>query len=374
MFSHYLKFFIRNLIRQKGYTFINIAGLSVGMAISILILLFVFNEISYDRHIHNLSNKYRLNSIMEYPGGSFDGARSNGEISPYAIENIPEVINAVSLYDEFPFIRYKDKGFTEDQRDFYFAQQGVFDFFNIEFLEGDPEQVFNEPYSIVLSEKIAQKYFGDEDPIGKVLSYNDRIELKVTGIFKSLPEASHRKINMLAPMEALMEMQGLTNLKPFGNSFLTYVEVNENVQLDELCRKLETFTYSLVPEKLKESMDVKLTHYLQPVKDIYLYTDFNDEEEGGKVVYVYIFTAVALFILLLACINFMTLSTARYANRAKEVGLRKIIGAGKGVLIRQFLGESVFLSIIALFTAIVLAELFLPTFNLLIDKNLKFII
>jgi len=374
MIYHYIKLFIRNILRQKGYSFINITGLSAGMAVGILMLLYVNHELSYDRFQSNSQNKYRINSIFEFSGQRFEADRSCGELVPRMLTEMPEVISAVSLYDESPYIRYKDKNIHENGGDVYFAHPSVCDFFSVKLVEGNPHHVFVEPFSIVITRHVAEKYFGQENPMGKMLSWNDNHQFKVTGIIAPYPDNSHLQFNILAPVEALKAMNGLTDLTKLGNSSMTYAEIRENSDLGLICSKLRKASYSFVPEKLKEQIQVSFSHYLQPVHDIHLYTkfgDFGDKPTRGRIMYVYIFSAIAIFILLLACVNFMNLTTARYAVRAKEVGLRKTLGACKPVLIRQFLGESVFMSFIALVTAVVLAELILPTFNYLIDKDLS---
>ncbi len=375
MIKHYIKIFIRNLTRQKGFTFINVAGLSIGMAVSILILLYVFNELSYDRFYSKQKNKFKVNGIIEFSGSTHQLDRSSPLLGLDAMQQCPEVISSVSLYDEQPFVKYEEKLFHESGSDMFFAQSTVFDFFDIHLISGGKETVFKEPMSLVISEEKAQKFFGDEDPIDKILIVNDVHQFKVTGVFENYPSNAHVNFGMLAPMEALLVVEGVPDLRMLGNSSVTYVEVRDDFDEPELCNKLAGITDSYIPQKLKEQMDVEFSHYLQSVRKVHLYTTFENfgEESPGRIIYVYIFSAIAIFILLLACVNFMNLSTARYANRAKEVGLRKIIGAGKALLVKQFLGESVFISFIALFTAVVMAELFLPVFNNLIEKDLTFI-
>jgi putative ABC transport system permease protein len=376
MIKHYLKFFATNILRQKGFTFINIAGLAIGMAISILILLYVFHELSYDRFISNHRNKYCINITIEYTGGKFEADRSCGELVNIALEKYPEVVNAVSLYDEGPVVKYGEKTFVENRGDVFFTFHTVFDFFDLEIVKGNPDKVFNEPFSVVLSESKAKKYFKEKNPIGEILLFNDKFQMKVTGVFKDFPENSHVQFGLLAPIEAFMEINGINNLSEYGNSAVTYFETIKNFNEDELSRKLSEATLSFMPEEYKKQMNINVSHYLMPIRKIHLFTNFDAFDRGktvSRVVYLYLYSAVAMFILLLACVNFMNLSTARYTGRAREVGLRKILGANKGILIKQFLGESIFISFISLATAIVFAELFLPVFNSLIDSDLAFI-
>ena len=372
--THYLKLFLRHFVRNKGFSIINVAGLSMGMAVSILIFLYVFHELTYDNFIENADNKYRIHTIFELPNDQFIGDRSNGEMAGRVMQDIPDAINAVCMNKENPYVSYGEKLFKEDKGDIYFCGTGVVDFFNLEIIAGNPETVFAKPFSIIMSEDKAVKYFGDEDPIGKTLTMEDAFAFKVSGIFRNLPENTHFRPGMIMPMEAYLKIYNLTSLQHMGNSFVTYIELNENTDIEGLCRKLEETTYLFMPPEVIESMGLKITHFLLPIKKIHLYGNssfFDNKKTSSRMLYIYIFSAIAIFILLLACINFMNLSTAKYSNRAREVGLRKITGASRGTLIRQFLGESVLTSFIALFTALVIAELLLPIFNTLIDKNLS---
>jgi len=376
MIQHYIKFFVRNMFRQKGFTIINILGLSVGMAVSILILLYVYHEISYDRFIGNHRNKYLVYSKFTFAGETHNIDRSCGELAPRSMSEVPEIKSAVSLYDAFPHLRYKEKLFRGNDWKLFFSTPGVFDFFSIQLLEGNKDNVFIDPFSIVMSETMAKTFFGDEDPIGKIIRYDDEFDFKVTGIIKDYPDNSHINISGLMPMQALMDMEGIPDMTMLGNSCFTYVELNEHADHTAIIDKLVKASYSFVPPALLEQLEVKLDHYLQSISSIHLYgaiSDFDQTETLRRIVYIYIFGAVAIFILLLACINFMNLSTARYANRAREVGMRKVLGAERSVIFKQFLGESMFYSIISLITAIVLTELFLPAFNDLLGTKLTFI-
>jgi len=183
MTKHYLKFFTRNLSRQKGFTFINVAGLSIGMAVSILILLYVFNELSYDRFYSQNKNKFRINSIIEFSGSSHNLDRTSPQLGFDAMQQCPEVISSISIFDDQPYVKYEDKLFRESGNDMFYAQNTVFDFFQIRLISGTAETVFAEPMTVVLSEEKAQKYFGEDDPIDKVLIINDDHQLKVTGVF-----------------------------------------------------------------------------------------------------------------------------------------------------------------------------------------------
>ncbi len=392
MLYHHIKLFFRNLMRSKGFTAINILGLSAGMAVSILILLYVYHEISYDRFIPEGKQKYRLVTQFWWAESFFEAPRSNGELGSMAVEQIPEVQQQVTISEMQPYVACGDKLFREQADDAVYAGGDVFDFFGIEMLQGDPAHVFDDPASVVLSESKARKYFDDEDPLGKILILNpqerpagsssgndtDRdkdIEVKVTGIFRDYPVTAHQQFGMIFPMSLYLKMNNITNLRDQGNSYTTYLRLRKGAGTKAVQDKLAEITLSLIPEKLRTSISIKVGHVLQPIRRIHLYSNFagfNENTTGGRIVYVYVFSAIAVFILLLAAINFMNLSTARYTARAREVALRKVNGASRRVLIGQFLGESVTISLISLFTALVLAELLLPVFNSLTGTDLSF--
>jgi putative ABC transport system permease protein len=354
MFKNYLKIAFRNIIRHKGHSFINIAGLAIGMAVCILILLWIQHELSYDKFHEKADNIYRV--IQER------SPVTPTPLAPTLKKEIPEVIQATRYrWVGNPLIKYGEKSFSDDK--LFLVDPSFFDIFSFKFLKGDPGAALKNPFSAVLTEKTAQKYFGDEDPIGKSILVDNRLLVKVTGVIENVPENSHIQFDLLGPFEFIRNLWGADINNWRWVSHRAYVLLQKNCRLPEVTGKINDMIKKYMP-------DTNAKFYLQPITRIHLHTEF-DERERGSIAYVYIFSAAALLILLIACINFMNLATARGAARAKEVGVRKIVGAQKKDLIKQFYGESILSSIIALIIAVTLVELALPTFNALTSKHLS---
>jgi putative ABC transport system permease protein len=354
MFKNYLKIALRNIIRHKGHSFINIAGLAIGMAVCILILLWVQHELSYDKFHEKADNIYRV--IQER------SPVTPTPLAPTLKKEIPEVIHATRYrWVGSPLIKYGEKSFSDEK--LYLVDPSFFDIFSFKFLKGDPASSLNNSFSAVLTEKTAQKYFGDEDPIGKFLLVDNRLVVKVTGVIENVPQESHIQFDLLSPFEFIRYLWRANINDWKWVSHRAYVLLQENCSLPEVTGKMNNMLKKYMP-------DTNAKFYFQPITRIHLYTEF-DELERGSIAYVYIFSAAALLILLIACINFMNLATARGAARAKEVGVRKIVGAQKKDLIKQFYSESILSAIIALIIAVILVELALPSFNALTSKHLS---
>ena len=373
MLKNYLTIAVRNLFRQKLYSAINILGLAVGMACSILILIYVQDELSYDRYHKNADRIYRI--VREQ---DFGGRVSHSAISPPAMaallpDELPEVEGAVRLIPGGTLISYGEKRFFED---FYYADPGVFDVFNFPLLRGDPKTALSEPFSIVIAPAVAERFFGDEDPIGKVLTFSyQHHEYKVTGILKEVPRNSHIRFDALVSWVGYNEERNRNRWLPSYSSgsmmlLYSYVLLPQGYDPAELEEKLPGFVETYMGEHLR-SRGWKLRFHLQPLTRIHLHSDLeHDRASVSSIAYVYGFSAIAVFILLIACVNFMNLSTARSARRAKEVGLRKTVGAHRWQLVGQFLGESVLVTVLAFVLAIALVELFLPAFSAIAGKEL----
>jgi len=358
--KNYLKIALRNIKRHKGYSFINIAGLAIGISCCLLMLMWVQDELSYDR-FHENSNE--LNRVLLDPLGA---SPTHEAVSPPVLaakmkDEFPEVINTARLASSGTLLfSHGEKAFYEDQG--LYADQSFFEMFTFPFIKGDPATVFSELRSIVITEEMAKKHFGSEDPIGKTITVNKRTDYTVTGVLDNIPHNSHLQFSYVRPFILLKEY-GM-DLDSWGNvSFYTYVQLRENSSLQEVNGKLE---------KLIEKTDPGHNmYYLQPLTRIHLHSKFNfDIAECGNIMYVYIFAAAAVFILFIACINFMNLATARAGTRSKEVGVRKVIGAFRADIIKQFFLESILLSLIALVFTVFLIELLIPVFNNLSGKQL----
>ena len=350
LFFNYLKITIRNIRRHKAYSFINIAGLGIGVACCILILLWVQDELSYDHFHKNAEN-------LHAPTFSNGSTVTPTALSEYLKSEYPEVIYA-SRYSGLGrnLLKFSD---TE-----IYQEGGVMvdpDFirmFTLDFQSGDPDTSLADPNSILLSETLAEKLFGSKDPLGETVVYNTQISLKVTGTFSDYPHNSHIGFEFVVPL-ALSKTWN-RNLNTWSvNNIRTYVQLQEGTPVDSMNEKI-----SGVVEKHREQDKRPLS--LQPILRMHI-NPFN--HSGGPITYVYLFTAMAFFILLIACINFINLTTAKSSNRAKEVGIRKTIGAFRYNLIRQFFGESLFLTLIASIMGIGLSLLFLPMFNSLTGKE-----
>ncbi|HNP18614.1 MAG TPA: ABC transporter permease [Fulvivirga sp.] len=364
MIKNYLKIAFRTIQKQKFYALVNIFGLTVGLTSVILIVLYVNDELSYDKFHSDYDRIYRVVENQYY---------ADQPVFPVAVTPGPL---APSLKADFPEIEYATRvNFNNDRFDYgneSFIESGAFvdkDFFNVfsfNLIKGNPESVFNQINALVIDENLAAKYFADVDPIGKLIKLNGNKEMIVTGVMQNVPENSHIKFSYLMSTDLLRtHWDGLDNA--WGNNTLyTYVKVQDGIKLNELNSKIK--------EQIKRNREGSVTDiYLQPLTAIHLdEVNFTADVDGkGNIVYVDIFSIVALFILFIACINFMNLATARSMKRAKEVGLRKTVGASRYQLIYQFLGESILMSTIATLLAILLVDLLLPAFNNLAGKSLE---
>ena len=361
MFKNYLKIALRNIKRHKGYSFITITGLAIGMTCTILILLWVQDELSFDRFHKNGDYLYRVIQDIQFTDHRTHWAITQGPLGPSLKEDFPEIVDFTRIsYREFRF-KYADNVFDEGA---CMADNSILQMFTFPLVQGDPKTALIKPNNIVLSEEMAEKYFGEENPIGKTLKANDRYDFHVTGVFKKIPTNSHLQFDFLIPFIFGREL-GYT-VDTWNNSgFSTYLMLAKTASVENVVEKISD--YLQTKPTLEENS--KLT--LQPLKRVHLYSHYDFDFGHGDIKYVMIFSVVALFILLIACFNFMNLATARAGNRAKEIGMRKIVGAYKRNIIYQFLGEAIFLSVVALFFSLILVELLLPTFNTLSGKELS---
>ena len=351
MFKNYLKTALRVLKKHKAFSFINITGLAVGMACCVLILLWVQDELSYDRFHENHKQLYRL--ILKHEGKWFTA-------SPWALAPIlKEEYEEVALCT-----RYASRSFvaSHGERSFYesvaFVDPDFFEMFTFPLIEGNPKALFPTINSAVITERTAKKYYGNENPIGKALVLDTDTEITVTGIIEDVPTNSHMSFDILAPVKVF----GDETLNDWSLGSNSYILLKKNASPDVFKEKI-----SGVIMKYDTRTQAENIASIQSLSRIHLY----DLRGGGNILYVYIFSTIAVFILIIACINFMNLATARGGIRAKEVGMRKVVGARRSNVIKQFFGESMLLSIIALCVAIGLVILLLPAFNNIAQKNLS---
>ncbi|MDE2845612.1 MAG: ABC transporter permease [Gemmatimonadota bacterium] len=376
MLRNYLTIALRNLLRHKGYSAINVLGLAIGIACCILIMLYVQDELSYDRYHEKRDRIYRLAESATVAGRPIEAAITPAPWAPVLKEEYPEIerITRIKPPGSRWLIRYKENRFYE--RYFIFADSSVFDIFTIPLVQGDARSVLAEPHAVVLSESMVDKYFGDENPIDKVITGDDLYKFTVKGIMRDMPGNSHLHFDFLASYASLapnnlynepatMQTQG------FNHDLYTYLLLREGAAPEDLEGKFPAFLDKHLGDQL-DGTGIVAKPFLQPIRDIHLGSNMEGEfGPNSDIRYVYIFSSLAVFILLIACVNFMNLSTARSARRAQEVGIRKVLGAQRPQLIRQFTGESILLAVIALGAALGLVHLLLPQFSLLSGKALQ---
>jgi putative ABC transport system permease protein len=379
MIKNYFKIAWRNLWRNKGFSTINIVGLAIGIATCLIIMLFVSNELGYDRY-----NKKSDRMVRVFFQGNVQGEKMNeSSVMPPVAQTLnaefPEVEEATRIRDYgTPRLLYGDKSFKEDA--LAFVDSNFFNVFTLPLLAGDAKTALIEPNSIVITKALAKKYFGSENPIGKVIKFKDGsfAPFKVTGVIDKVPVNSHFHFEIFASMAGLPEAREPSWMT---SNFYTYLVLADGTDYKKLEAKLPQVVEKYMGPQMLQAMGMTLAQfkskgnnlglYLQPLTDIHLHSDFaNDLSPAGDIKYIYIFGAIALFMLLIACINFMNLSTAGASKRAREVGIRKVLGSMKIELVRQFLFESILITAISLLLAILLMYMALPVFNTLAGQNL----
>jgi putative ABC transport system permease protein len=384
MLKNYLIVAVRNILRHKFYSIINIAGLSVGMACTILILMWVQHEFSFDRFHENRDRIHRLEMKWDIgkKRGRFPFAQHAA--GPALVREYPEAIQSVRFRHSWhrPVVQYKNKKFHETN--LIFAENSVFDIFTFPLIKGDPKSALTKPFSIVITEKMAKKYFGDENPIGKVLNITfqrmtdvfdkfwNNLDFNVTGVVNNVPNNSHIIFNMLISLESMYHFNERQRERWWGDTNIyTYLLLQENCDVKKLEKKLPALIEKYVGADLKAAGG-SIEFFLRPLTRIHLHSrTYFELSRNGDILVVYSFIIIAVCILSIACINFMNLSTARSANRAKEVGIRKVLGAYRRNLTTQFLGESLLFSLLSLLLALCIVEVLLPPFQSLTGSDLS---
>ncbi len=366
---NYFKIASRRIMRHKGFSIINIAGLAIGMACAVLILMWVQNELSYDRFHENRDSLFRVAAYVSFPNRSSHSVIGPPPLAPALKEEFPEIIQSTRV-DDCPRLVFKhqDKAFYEQKG--LLADPSFLEMFTFPLLEGNPQTALSNPYSIILTEKTAIKYFGDENPVSKTLMV-EGLPITVTGVMKNVPENSHFWFDFVLPFEIRREMGD--NLDYWGNSnSYAYVHLHEQAIPSEVDKKIENFLRDKLATvfQMENPFDVRL--YLQPITDIHLSSYVKDQDYAvvSDRKYVYVFSVVAFFILIIACINFMNLFTARSLKRAKEIAMRKVVGSKRSQLVKQFMTESLLFSFVSLLVAIVVVYSFLPITQNLLNKSL----
>jgi putative ABC transport system permease protein len=366
----YFKIAFRKLRRQKAYSFINIAGLAVGLSACLLILLWVKDELSYDRYHEKTGRIYRVAQSEEIGGVSERLAVAPFPSAPAFASEIPEVEAYARLLRGSPLAIAEGRKF--DLTNVYFTDPGFFDIFTHVFLAGDRETALAAPGALVLTEDTARKLFGRTDVLGKTVNFNNSYDLAVTAVIRNVPVNSHFRFNGLVSLSTVADRPELRSIMEdwFRVNGWVYILLKDNTSPSAAEAKMAAVTLKHVGEVLRRSGQT-LDFQLQPLADIHLKSHLMGEiGVNGDIRYVYVFSLIAAFILVIACINFMNLATARSAGRGREVGMRKVMGARRGNLILQFLGESVLLSVLASAAAVVLVSLVVPSFNRLAGKGI----
>lgn len=368
MIKNYLKLTLRNIKKYKGYSFLNIAGLAIGMVCAILILLWTQDELSFDRfhkkgeHIHRVLQEYHSE------GGVTTAAITQAGLAEVLKRDFPEVIDTARIFKDprQAIVRNEDKSFFESN--ICFADPSFLTMFSFPFIAGNPDKALEGPYSVVITEEIAKKYFGDSDPINKIfkIAFSRGFkDFRVTGVMKNIPHNSHLQFDFLVSFKFFYDIIPNFSSWDYGANYFTYVLLQEKASTVSMNQKLSGYLKKYIPQT-----NDKLS--LQPLSRIHLHSDTAyDVPNNGDIKYVNLLSIVGIFVLLIACINFMNLATARSSKRAKEIGIRKVAGAKKNELIYQFIAESMILSIIALMVSLILVQVFLPSFNQFSGKQLS---
>jgi putative ABC transport system permease protein len=379
MIKNYFKIAWRNMMKYKFISFINLFGLTVGLTCCLLITTYIINELSYDKYNKNGENTYRVTRSFNNAEGvvSLNLSTVSPPFGFYFPTDFPEITKMTRLLDNGTTpIKYKDKLINEP--DVYFADENLFDVFTLDVLKGDPKTALRDPFSVMLSEETARKYFGNEDPMNKVLRANNQFDIKVAGIYKGFPANSHLHPGILVSFNTLNDprIYGAESMRTnwSNNSFFTFLLLPDHFEPKKLIAWFPAFVDRHIDHKdYNGDLPSKYTKLgLQKLTDIHLYshTDY-EAEPNGDISRVYIFSIIALFILLIACINYMNLSTARSALRAREIGIRKVIGARKKELIFQFLSESVLVSWAAIIISFIFLYFSLPWLNNISKQELS---
>jgi putative ABC transport system permease protein len=382
MLRSYILVALRNLWRHRGYALINIFGLAIGLAASIFILLYVVNELTYDRFNEKADRTYRVWIYGSMPATEMRHAVTAPPMAEALLNDYPEVEEVVRLRQAGGWlVRKGDRIFHETAQDFLFADSTFFDVFSFNLIKGDPKTCLRDPRSIVLTEEYARKYFGDEDPMGQTLKMEQDTNLSViTGVMEDIPVNSHFHPKMIGSLSTLGSSRSTVWV---NHNFYTYVVLQEGTDPEEFESRMQEMVVKYVGPLLTQVMGIDLDQFraaghsygyrLQKLTDIHLHSHLQFElEPNGNPLYVYIFLVAAILILVIAAINFMNLATARSTVRAREVGLRKVVGSGRRQLIAQFLTESVVLTLFSMVISILLVYLLMPQYNNLIQLNLSF--
>ncbi len=363
MIRNLIKTAVRHILKHPGYSFLNVLGLTLGITSALFLLIYVSDEVSYDRYHEKADRIYRVSSRITETDDQFTWIVAQIPFGPQVAQDYPEVEAYVRFFNmPRALYEYEDKEFVEE--DFFYADSALFDIFTYRVIRGDARRALLEPNKIVLTETVAARYFGDGDPVGRTLTSGNSA-YEVTGVIEDVPSTSHFRFGALASRTNLPEQIG-----SWGNfGVFTYLLFPEGLDVKAFEEKMQGM-YAAYMEPIFGPVNVKVEYLLEPIREIHLYsTKEGEPEPTGSITYVYIFAIVAIFLVLIAAMNYMNLSTARSSGRAREVGLRKVVGSRRGPLVLQFLSESVIFTVLSLAISIILLMALLPKLNLLAGKS-----
>lgn len=371
MLRSYFKIAFRNLIKNKGYSFINIVGLATGMAVALLIGLWIWDELTFNRYHKNYD---RIAQVWQH--NVYNGVKGSQTANPYVMAE--EIRNNFGsdfkyvLQSTWNFGRILTVGEKKFSKSGMYWEPQVIDMLSLRLLKGDPDQALKDPYSIILSESVAKAFFDDTNPLGQTIRINNKNDVKVTGVYEDIPHSSNfRDMSFIMPWDLyIIESDWIKNMDdPWGSNFTqTWAQIADNANMDQVSAKIVNVKYNKVDEGGRR---YKPEVFLHPMSKWHLYSDFREGKNvGGRIEFVWMFGIIGSFVLLLACINFMNLSTARSEKRAKEVGIRKSIGSMRSQLINQFFSESIVVALLAFIVSLGLVYLALPAFNEVAGKKL----
>lgn len=368
MWKNYLKIALRTLQKHKGYAFINVSGLAVGLACCLLMVLYVQDELRFDQHNADADRVYRV--TVAYSESGTHWAPVGPALGPALQDAIPEIEEVTRIFPHFTQL-FSYEGQTFEEQNGVYADSSVFDVFTVPMLQGNPGTALREPGTMVMSQTMARKYFGNDNPMGKVLVLDGYWRFEVTGVMADAPATTHLPFDYMISMRTFLDRSGRRGESKTWAAMYTYAKLQPAADLAVLEAKLPVFADAFLEGVFPRPGSELATYIFQPLTDIHLHSKLEKEyRANGDILYVYAFSSIALFVLLIACINFVNLTTARAAQRMGEVGVRKALGAHRTALVRQFLGESVLLALIALVLAMGLMVLALPFFNALADKSM----
>jgi len=372
MFKNCLIIAFRNIFKHKVYSFINIAGFTIGILCSLLIVLLIQYELSYDRHYENAKNIYRV--ITQWPMEFMNTDKitwTSALLAPAINEYFPDVVHSSRIEDTYQEVSLSFGRHVFSEEKFYFVDPDFLQMFSTQFLKGHPENALTHPLSVIISEEMALKYFAGENPLGKFLRYNNKFDFQVTGVFENVPENSHFRYDFLASFLSLRTIHGEDAIymdRWTSMDYQTYIQLREGTDTQEFEKSLEKYLVEITPQSMKD-----YNYFLQPVTKIHLSGNLPGElAQNSHIKYVYILTGIALLVILITCFNYINLSTARFSVRAREINIRKVVGASRKHLMQQFIVETFLTVLITFGFALILLYFTLPFIKTQIGADFDF--